>query len=134
MEGGSRKYLWIRWNSFGCRQNHKRKGPRQREIWSPARNADHAKNWTSSKCCHVTRSFNRQRYEIYLLLTSPWISVHCENYQSALCFRGMIKSDLRHELSQQIIKYFFFHFNCGFYLSYRSILDIVQNLLDPTLE
>ena len=56
LESWSRKYLRLWWNSFGSRKNNERKGSRQREIWSPPRNADHAKNWTSSKCCHFIGS------------------------------------------------------------------------------
>ena len=56
LESRSRKYLRLWWNSFGSRKNNERKGSRQREIWSPPRNADHAKNWTSSKCCHFIGS------------------------------------------------------------------------------
>ena len=62
LEGRGWKHLWLWRHCFGSRQNHQGKGPWQREIWSPARNADHAKNWTSSKCCHFAGSLHRQRY------------------------------------------------------------------------
>ena len=62
LEGRGWKHLWLWRHCFGSRQNHQGKGPWQREIWSPSRNANHAKNWTSSKCCHFAGSLHRQRY------------------------------------------------------------------------
>ena len=64
VEGWSGEYLRLRWDCFSGGQNDQGKGSRQREIWSTSRNADHAKNGTSSKCCHTLRSINWQRYNI----------------------------------------------------------------------